>query len=183
MREYKSLNVKEKYLLLQSARRNGKSRPPLHVTNPPTSLLLTTTSAHDERWCSSCISGALHLPCRRLTRNVWLLWRICPSSCPRTRGCWFQAVIPQCRRRVCPCPVSLDGRNRRLTRLIADELPAVKNGSVWVSRFRNIVDYLRQYSEGSWDLDEGAGDREKADIIACVHALRSPPLEYQTNDE
>jgi len=47
-------------------------------------------------------------------------------------------------------------------------LPALKNGTTWVSRFRNIVDYLRQYSNGEWDLDGSLSGLEKADNIACV---------------
>ncbi|KAL2857098.1 Tom37 C-terminal domain-containing protein [Aspergillus pseudoustus] len=46
------------------------------------------------------------------------------------------------------------------------ELPALKNGSTWVSRFRNIVDYLRQYSNGEWDLDRDLSALEKADNVA-----------------
>lgn len=37
-----------------------------------------------------------------------------------------------------------------------------------MSRFRNIVDYLRQYSDGSWDLDRGLGEVQRADNIAYV---------------
>ncbi|KAL1966601.1 hypothetical protein VTN77DRAFT_4012 [Rasamsonia byssochlamydoides] len=47
-----------------------------------------------------------------------------------------------------------------------NELPALKNGSTWVSKFRNIVDYLRQYSNGEWDLDAHWNEQEKADNIA-----------------
>ena len=50
--------------------------------------------------------------------------------------------------------------------LSADELPAVKNGTTWVSRFRNIVDYLRQYSNGAWDLDRDLSGFDRADNIA-----------------
>ncbi|OQE90282.1 hypothetical protein PENNAL_c0012G05525 [Penicillium nalgiovense] len=46
------------------------------------------------------------------------------------------------------------------------ELPALQNGSIWVSRFRNIVDYLRQYSEGAWNLDQDLDDVQKADSVA-----------------
>ncbi|PYH33367.1 mitochondrial import receptor subunit [Aspergillus neoniger CBS 115656] len=53
------------------------------------------------------------------------------------------------------------------------ELPALKNGSTWVSRFRNIVDYLRQYSNGDWDLDQGLDGLEKADNIAFSAFLES----------
>jgi sorting and assembly machinery component 37 len=50
--------------------------------------------------------------------------------------------------------------------LSADELPAVKNGTTLVSRFRNIVDYLRQYSNGAWDLDRDLSGFDRADNIA-----------------
>ncbi|KAJ5693134.1 hypothetical protein N7462_002557 [Penicillium macrosclerotiorum] len=46
------------------------------------------------------------------------------------------------------------------------ELPAIQNGTVWVSRFRNIVDYLRQYSDGAWDLDHELDETARADSIA-----------------
>lgn len=52
------------------------------------------------------------------------------------------------------------------TDLSADELPALKNGTTWVSRFRNIVDYLRQYSNGAWDLDRDLSGIDRADNIA-----------------
>ncbi|KAG2411899.1 hypothetical protein HFD88_009455 [Aspergillus terreus] len=59
-----------------------------------------------------------------------------------------------------------------------DELPALKNGSTWVSRFRNIVDYLRQYSHGEWDLDHkptstGDSTQRRADSIAFASFLES----------
>ncbi|KAL1974399.1 hypothetical protein VTN31DRAFT_4603 [Thermomyces dupontii] len=47
-----------------------------------------------------------------------------------------------------------------------NELPAVKDGSRWVSKFRNIVNYLREYSNGQWDLDAHLSGLEKADNIA-----------------
>ncbi|KAL2823692.1 Tom37 C-terminal domain-containing protein [Aspergillus cavernicola] len=53
------------------------------------------------------------------------------------------------------------------------ELPALKNGSTWVSRFRNIVDYLRQYSNGAWDLDRDLSALEKADSIAFSSFVES----------
>lgn len=48
------------------------------------------------------------------------------------------------------------------------ELPALQDGSTWVSRFRNIVDYLRQYSNGEWDLDRRLDETARADSIAYV---------------
>ncbi|KAL4910905.1 hypothetical protein BDW74DRAFT_142056 [Aspergillus multicolor] len=53
------------------------------------------------------------------------------------------------------------------------ELPALKNGSTWVSRFRNIVDYLRQYSEGAWDLDRDLSAPNRADSIAFSSFVES----------
>ncbi|PWY91181.1 putative mitochondrial import receptor subunit [Aspergillus heteromorphus CBS 117.55] len=54
-----------------------------------------------------------------------------------------------------------------------NELPALKNGSTWVSRFRNIADYLRQYSNGEWDLDQNLSGLGKADNIAFTSFLES----------
>ena len=51
---------------------------------------------------------------------------------------------------------------------LLDELPALKNGSTWVSRFGNIADYLRQYSNGAWDLDADLKGLEAADNVAYV---------------
>ncbi|KAL2864159.1 glutathione S-transferase family protein [Aspergillus lucknowensis] len=53
------------------------------------------------------------------------------------------------------------------------ELPALKNGSIWVSRFRNIADYLRQYSNGEWDLDGDLTALEKADSVAFSSFVES----------
>jgi sorting and assembly machinery component 37 len=49
---------------------------------------------------------------------------------------------------------------------LVDELPALRNENVWVSGFRNIVFYLRELSEGKWDLDADLEGLEKADCIA-----------------
>ena len=48
---------------------------------------------------------------------------------------------------------------------LTDELPAVKNGNTWVSRFSNIVDYL---SHHRWQLDGELSGLDKADNIAYV---------------
>ena len=48
---------------------------------------------------------------------------------------------------------------------MTDELPAVKNGNTWVSRFSNIVDYL---SHHRWQLDGELSGLDKADNIAYV---------------
>ncbi|PYH80658.1 hypothetical protein BO82DRAFT_312623 [Aspergillus uvarum CBS 121591] len=59
-----------------------------------------------------------------------------------------------------------------------NELPALRNGNTWVSRFRNIVDYLRQYSSGDWDLDAELTGLDRADSIAFTSFLDTqfPPL-------
>jgi sorting and assembly machinery component 37 len=48
----------------------------------------------------------------------------------------------------------------------SDELPALKNGTLWISRYRNIIDYLVKYSAAEWDLDSGLSKLQKADVIA-----------------
>ncbi|CAG8335255.1 unnamed protein product [Penicillium salamii] len=53
------------------------------------------------------------------------------------------------------------------------ELPALQNGEVWVSRFRNIVDYLRQYSEGEWYLDQNLDEVQQADSVAFSSFVES----------
>jgi sorting and assembly machinery component 37 len=45
-------------------------------------------------------------------------------------------------------------------------LPALKHGSVWVSKFRNIVDYLRQISDGAWLLNAQLTGLAEADTTA-----------------
>lgn len=40
-----------------------------------------------------------------------------------------------------------------------------------MSRFRNIVDYLRQYSDGAWDLDRQLDESDRADNTAYVQAI------------
>ncbi|KUL82502.1 hypothetical protein ZTR_10650 [Talaromyces verruculosus] len=55
----------------------------------------------------------------------------------------------------------------------SNELPAVKDGQTWVSKFRNIVDYVRQYSNEEWDLDADWEGLDKADITAFSAFLES----------
>ncbi|EEQ92300.1 hypothetical protein RJZ56_007488 [Blastomyces dermatitidis] len=54
-----------------------------------------------------------------------------------------------------------------------NELPALWTGTRWISRFRNIVAYLSQYSNGEWDLDRWMGQKERADCIAFSSFLES----------
>ncbi|KAF3480611.1 uncharacterized protein GIQ15_05958 [Arthroderma uncinatum] len=53
------------------------------------------------------------------------------------------------------------------------ELPALWTGTRWISRFRNIVDYLKQYSNGEWDLDGLMSEKEKADCAAFSSFVES----------
>ncbi|KAI9715271.1 MAG: hypothetical protein M1812_006082 [Candelaria pacifica] len=47
-----------------------------------------------------------------------------------------------------------------------DELPALRDGSTWVGGFGNIVQYLKRYSDGKWDLDAELDPEQRADCIA-----------------
>jgi sorting and assembly machinery component 37 len=49
---------------------------------------------------------------------------------------------------------------------VADELPALRNGDIWIGGFRNIFHYIAQYSAGEWVLDAGLSEQESADCIA-----------------
>lgn len=50
--------------------------------------------------------------------------------------------------------------------ILLDELPALRNGSIWIGGFRNIFHYIAQYSAGDWVLDVGLPEQEAADCIA-----------------
>ncbi|KAI9755522.1 MAG: Protein required for ethanol metabolism [Chaenotheca gracillima] len=52
-------------------------------------------------------------------------------------------------------------------------LPALRNGANWISGFSNIVEYLREFSQGDWDLDAGLNSQRKADCIAFSSFLES----------
>jgi sorting and assembly machinery component 37 len=52
-----------------------------------------------------------------------------------------------------------------LTRL-ADELPALRNGDIWIGGFRNIFHYIAQHSGGEWILDAGLPEQAAADCVA-----------------
>jgi sorting and assembly machinery component 37 len=61
--------------------------------------------------------------------------------------------------RAAPLPLT-----QRLTQ--TDELPALRNGDIWIGGFRNIFHYLAQCSAGEWVLDAGLPEQEGADCIA-----------------
>ncbi|TVY44220.1 Metaxin-like protein [Lachnellula occidentalis] len=47
-----------------------------------------------------------------------------------------------------------------------NELPALRNGDIWIGGFRNIFHYVAQFSSGEWVLDAGLPDQQGADCIA-----------------
>ncbi|KAL6716719.1 hypothetical protein ACLMJK_006287 [Lecanora helva] len=54
------------------------------------------------------------------------------------------------------------------------ELPALRDGEVTVGGFENIIDYLRQKSNGKWDLDSHfTNPQDRADITAFISHLRT----------
>lgn len=54
-----------------------------------------------------------------------------------------------------------------------NELPALRNGDIWIGGFRNIFHYIAQYSAGDWVLDAGLPEQEGADCIAFSSFLES----------
>ncbi|CAG8972153.1 hypothetical protein HYALB_00009701 [Hymenoscyphus albidus] len=54
-----------------------------------------------------------------------------------------------------------------------NELPALRNGDIWIGGFRNIFYYLAQYSSGEWVLDAGLPELEGADCIAFSSFVES----------
>ncbi|KAK2878154.1 hypothetical protein FQN49_001105 [Arthroderma sp. PD_2] len=53
------------------------------------------------------------------------------------------------------------------------ELPALWTGNRWISRFRNIVDFLKQHSSGEWNLDGWMDEKDKADCAAFSSFMES----------
>ncbi|KHJ36007.1 putative mitochondrial import receptor subunit [Erysiphe necator] len=53
------------------------------------------------------------------------------------------------------------------------ELPALRDGDIWIGGFRNIFHYLAQHSSGKWILDVGLSEQEGADCIAFSSFLDS----------
>jgi sorting and assembly machinery component 37 len=53
------------------------------------------------------------------------------------------------------------------------ELPALKDGEKWVSRFNNIITYLREVSNGDWDLNRSLTRQQQADCIAFTSFIES----------
>lgn len=53
------------------------------------------------------------------------------------------------------------------------ELPALRNGEIWVAGFGNIVEYLRDVSKGDWDLDGDFDLTQQADCAAFSSFIES----------
>ncbi|KAJ9640160.1 hypothetical protein H2204_003385 [Knufia peltigerae] len=53
------------------------------------------------------------------------------------------------------------------------ELPVLKHEETWVAGFGNIVSYLRDVSEGRWDLDQRLSDTQRADCAAFSSFVES----------
>ncbi|PQE25346.1 mitochondrial import receptor subunit (Tom37) protein [Rutstroemia sp. NJR-2017a BBW] len=47
-----------------------------------------------------------------------------------------------------------------------NELPALRNDNVWIGGYRNILEYIKEYSKGKWVLDAGLRDEDAADCTA-----------------
>ncbi|KAF8855798.1 hypothetical protein BDZ45DRAFT_654884 [Acephala macrosclerotiorum] len=54
-----------------------------------------------------------------------------------------------------------------------NELPALRNGEIWIGGFRNIFHYIAQMSAGEWVLDAGLPEQEGADCIAFSSFVES----------
>ncbi|OAL38454.1 hypothetical protein AYO20_02103 [Fonsecaea nubica] len=60
------------------------------------------------------------------------------------------------------------------------ELPALRDGETWVAGFANIVDYLRNISNGEQDLDKDLSAQQQADCVAfsaLITSLGQPLLD------
>ncbi|EXJ78535.1 hypothetical protein A1O1_08936 [Capronia coronata CBS 617.96] len=53
------------------------------------------------------------------------------------------------------------------------ELPALRDGDSWVAGFDNIVRYLRDVSDGEWNLDRHLDESQRADCTALTSFLES----------
>ncbi|KAI1005551.1 hypothetical protein K3495_g2664 [Podosphaera aphanis] len=53
------------------------------------------------------------------------------------------------------------------------ELPALRDGEIWIGGFRNIFHYIAQCSSGKWGLDVGLSEQEIADCVAWSSFLDS----------
>ena len=139
-------------------------------------LILVIVHDHVRPWSLSSTSGVQLSDSPQLTRNALQQSRTCATVLMMGNGCLYQAATRVLARQVCsmlcscremdsvhsiqlPCFTRTD-----LSHL--DELPTLKSGTIWISRYRNIVDYLRKYSAGEWDLESGLSKQQRADSIA-----------------
>lgn len=79
-------------------------------------------------------------------------WRLIPSSDP--------SACPPSKH-----PAYLWDRANAKTQ-VSDELPALRVDSTWICGFQKIVDFIREYSSGRWDLDQQLNNQQRADCVA-----------------
>jgi hypothetical protein len=85
--------------------------------------------------------------------------RTCATVSLTENGCSLQAATRPSAPQVRPHPCSLRDKTTLFTLGASantgpshpDELPALRSGTLWISRYRNIVDYPRKLSAGEWD--------------------------------
>ncbi|KAI4192456.1 MAG: hypothetical protein LQ348_003155, partial [Seirophora lacunosa] len=53
------------------------------------------------------------------------------------------------------------------------ELPALRDASIWIGGFQNILYHLQRKPGGQWDLDRECNDRDKADISAYTSFIET----------
>lgn len=58
------------------------------------------------------------------------------------------------------------------------EFPALRDGDVWIAGYANVVEYLRDVSDGAWDLNRELSSRQQADCTALTAFIisRGQPL-------
>ena len=65
---------------------------------------------------------------------------------------------------------------------VIGELPVLRDGSTTIGGFENIVEYLREKSDGQWDLNrQFSNPKNRADITAystLTSADSQPTTEY-----
>ena len=124
-------------LILQVGFQTAADMLELHVWGP--AFGLPSLDAH-------CLAAIAYLQ-QAVPRGKWQLIASCnPALSPTSM-------------RAAPLPLT-----QRLTQ--TDELPALRNGDIWIGGFRNIFHYLAQCSAGEWVLDAGLPEQEGADCIA-----------------
>jgi hypothetical protein len=84
--------------------------------------------------------------------------RILSKLCLKANGNWLRILTAAAAQMVQP-------KSRDETDRLGD-LPALEHGEKWVGGFHNIVEYLKEYSQGAWDLDRYLSPVQQADCFA-----------------